>query len=81
MNLHKIIRTIILLNVVHQNGGICTDGESIIVEDFGWIKNIIANIHASHGRKRIMPKVIGFYNPDLSPNKKKFTMTLKGNME
>lgn len=80
MNLNKIIQTIILLNVVHQNGGICTDGESIIVEDFGWIKNIVDNIHASHGRNRILPKVIGFYNPELSPNKKKFTIKPKAGM-
>jgi hypothetical protein len=66
-----IVKQLILLNILNDNGGLTTTGEFAMTEDLSWIANIITNIYANHGNRGIKPQVVGFYSSDYSFEKHK----------
>ena len=65
-NLADIERKIIILNVLYENGGVMTDGEFAMREDFSWIKGIATNPYANRGNLGIRAEIVGFFNPKTS---------------
>lgn len=64
--LADIEKKIILLNVLYENGGVMTDGEFAMREDFSWIKSIATNPYANRGNLGIRAEIVGFFNPKTS---------------
>jgi hypothetical protein len=64
--LQKIVKKLILLAVLKENGGVITDGEFALAEDFSWINGIVGNQYVNRGSRGIKPEVVGFYSPDYS---------------
>ena len=64
--MQKIVKKLILLAVLKENGGVITDGEFALTEDFSWINGIVGNQYVNRGSRGIKPEVVGFYSPDYS---------------
>jgi hypothetical protein len=65
-NIKGVTQIFILLNILHEHGGIMTDGENILVEDLSWISQIMENPHVNRGNRNVKPQVVGFYSMDFS---------------
>jgi hypothetical protein len=70
-HINSVAKTIILLNVLNDNGGLITNAEFAMTEDLKWLRSITANPYVNRGNRGIKPQVVGFYSSDYSFAKEK----------
>jgi hypothetical protein len=62
-HMNDIVKFVILLNVLNENGGVMTTGGFAFTENFKWIKNIVSNPYVNRGSRGVKPQIVGFYSP------------------
>jgi hypothetical protein len=80
-NLKRITKTLVLLNVLNENGGLFTNGEFAITQDLSWLRSIGANPYVNRGNRGAKPQVVGFYSFGLTAAKQKENLKPFAGME
>ncbi len=48
-----------------------TDGQTVITENFSWIRQISQNLYVNRGTRGVKPQVVGFYASKFTLDKEK----------
>lgn len=67
----QIVRQLVILEVIIENGGIYIDQDIILTEDFSWINHIHSNKYVNAKQWIKKAEFIGFHSNQFSPSLKK----------